>query len=215
MESIINDKWCKERNENIEDEKERIEGEQWLPKSLVKFLRVMVPSKRKCVSIGQSIIYAARPKYAFPLILSGLAIELDYVFGSRWLVEQLSRLPGCISYEEVTIYKESVLQSERAEDNVAMAESSFTQWSADNVDHNIATRDGNNTCYGMGIIVSTKSSRDNLAAPLPQITRKKQIPVESQLKTWVHLMKGQIYQDFQNFGSNHALSSQENTLWHL
>ena len=85
----------------------------------------MVPSKKKFVSIGQSIIYAARPKYAFTQILFGLAIELDHVFGSRWLAEQLSRLGFCISYEEVTRYKQSVLQSERAEDHVAMAESSF------------------------------------------------------------------------------------------
>ena len=28
----------------------------------------------------------------------------------------------------------------------------FTQWAADNVDHNVATLSGHNTFYGMGLI---------------------------------------------------------------
>ena len=42
------------------------EGENWLPKMLLKFLSILIPSIVKRISIGQSIVYAVRPNYAFP-----------------------------------------------------------------------------------------------------------------------------------------------------
>ena len=128
--------------------------------------------------IGQAIVHAARPLYAIPLILFGLSVELNHVFGSCWLVEHLSRLGFCMSYEEVVRYKQSVLQCERAENHIASSGVSFAQWSADNVDHNSVTLDGKNTFHGMGIIVSTSTTEDNLVAALPPIARKERIPVK-------------------------------------
>ena len=74
--------------------------------------------------------------------LFGIGVEMDHVFGSRWLVNELSRLGFSISYDEVNRYKQSVIQSESLD--IMLAEyfpGTFTQWVADNVDHNVASLD--------------------------------------------------------------------------
>ena len=79
---------------------------------------------------------------------------MDHVFGSKWLINELSRLGFSITYDEVSRYKQSVIQSESLE-NVLTEYSlgNFTQLVADNVNHNVATLDGQGTFHGMGIIV--------------------------------------------------------------
>ena len=154
------------------------ESENWLPKKLLRFLSILVPSTAKRISIGQSIVYAARPNYAFPPVLFGLGVELDHVFGSRWLVEHLSRLGFCISYQEVAKYKQSVLQNENTEDHIIMSQPRFARWSADDVDHNIITLDGKNTFHGMGVIISSIHQKDLLVPKLPPVQRRDRIPVE-------------------------------------
>lgn len=76
---------------------------------------------------------------------------MDHVFDSKWLINELSRLGFSISCDEVTRYKQSVLLT----DEDTKATSAFTQWVADNVDHNISTLDGLGTFHGMGIISVT------------------------------------------------------------
>ena len=78
---------------------------------------------------------------------------MDHVFGSKWLVNKLSRLGFSITYDEVNRYKQSVIQSESF--NGLLSEylpGTFTQWVADNVDHNIGTLGGKGNLHGMGII---------------------------------------------------------------
>ena len=84
------------------------------------------------------------------------------MYGSRWLVNELYRLAFCIPYQEVVRFKQFVLQNS---DNtiVPLHGSPFTQWSADNVDHNTATLDGKNTFHGMGMIaMSIAPNSDNI-----------------------------------------------------
>ena len=51
-------------------------------------------------------------------------------------------------------YKQSVIQSETLENLLTeYPPDTFTQWAADNVDHNVATLDRQGTFHGMGIIV--------------------------------------------------------------
>ena len=156
-------------DESMADEDE---GRRWLPKSLLLLLDTIMPSDRKINSIGQCIVYAARPQYAIPPVLFGLGVQLDHMFGSRWLVNQLFRLGFSISHEEVTRYKQSVLQNEQIEDWIPINASGFIQWSADNVDHNTVTLDGKNTFHGMGIIASATSTGDNLVPHLEPVLRK-------------------------------------------
>ena len=69
----------------------------------------------------------------------------------------MSRLGFSITYDEVTRYKQSVIQHESLDSLLAeYFPGTFTQWVADNVDHNVATLDGLGTFHGMGMIaVST------------------------------------------------------------
>jgi len=95
-------------------------------------------------------------------ILFGLGVEIDHVFGSKWLISQLSRLGFSISYDEVVRYKQSVIQSENSDSLIAeYLPGAFTQWVADNVDHNLATLDGQGTFHGMGIIAVSTTNQDH------------------------------------------------------
>ena len=50
---------------------------------------------------------------------------------------------------------------------------SFSQWSADNFDHNVCTVDGKSTLHGMGIVVSTTPGRQAQGlAPTPRQKRR-------------------------------------------
>ena len=127
-------------NEDIANVKK---GREWVPHHLQTFLKTIVHSELKQNSIGHAIIQAARPRSVITPALFGVGVEMDHVFGSRWLVDQLSRLGFSISYDEVNRYKQSVIQTESL-DNLLTEyfPGTFTQWVADNVDHNVATLDG-------------------------------------------------------------------------
>ena len=60
-------------------------------------------------------------------VLLGVSVEMDRVFGSRWLVDELSRLRFSVSYDEVTRYKQSVLQDGKF-GNASHYPACFTQW---------------------------------------------------------------------------------------
>ena len=142
-----------------EDIKNVERGKEWLSEWLTAFLQVLVPSVTKRVSIGQCLLKVARPRSVIPPLLFGLGLEMDHVFGSKWLINELSRLGFSISYDEVTRYKQSVVKNETTEDlQRECFPGSITQWVADNVDH-IAVLDGRGTFHGMGIIsVSTPTT---------------------------------------------------------
>ena len=81
----------------------------WLPQSLQSFLQMLLKSELKQQSIGRSIVLAARPRSVIPPGPFGLAVEMGHVFGSKWLITELSRLGFSVSYDEVTRFKESVI----------------------------------------------------------------------------------------------------------
>ena len=80
---------------------------QLIPNLLNLFLQVMNKSKLKQRSIGQSIVQVCKPKSSLLPIPLGLAVELDHVFGSKWLIEELPHLGFCSSYREVSKFKQS------------------------------------------------------------------------------------------------------------
>ena len=146
--------------------------ENWLPKSLVSLLSVLVPSKLKRTAIGHSITSACRRNLMSPLLL-GLGVELDHSFGSKWLNNHLSRLGFSVTNQQVRQFKEAALEQNDPMDDVPS--NSFVQWSADNVDHNIGTLDGKNTFHGMGMIAAVTP---NLLAP-GKIVRKVQATTDT------------------------------------
>lgn len=104
---------------------------------------------------------------------------MDHVFGSRWLINELSQFGFSISYDEVNRYKQSVIQSESLESLLMeYFPGTFTQWVADNVDHNVASLDGNNSLHGMGIIaISTPKNNEPLVAKSRLIHRQRRVKV--------------------------------------
>ena len=98
------------------DIKSTEQGWNFIPQSLLVFLKALIPSELKQVSTGQCIVKAARPRSSLPPVLFGLAVELDHIFGSKCLLNELSRLGFSISYSEVTRYKQSVVLSTDVED---------------------------------------------------------------------------------------------------
>ena len=131
-------------------------GKAWLPPYLQVFMETLVKKELKQISIGQAIVNAVKPRSSVAPIMFGLGVEVDKVFGSRWLLTELNRLGFSISHDETTRYKQSVVCNENVTDFLKTNLSgSFSQWSADNVDHNVCTIDGKGTLHGMGVVVST------------------------------------------------------------
>ena len=157
-----------------EDIKSMDQGISWVPRYLHTFLKMLGLPELKLISIGQSIIQAARPRSIITPVLFGLGIEMDHVFGSKWLINELARLGFSITYDEVVRYKQSVIQSETPENLLTeYPPNTFTQWVADNVDHNVATLDGRGTFHGMGIIaVSTAKNHTPLKVQSRIISRQ-------------------------------------------
>ena len=77
------------------------------------------------------------------------------MFGSSWLIDELSKLGFSVSYQEVRRFKQSVAENDDSLNSMVSARPEFAQWVADNVDHNTATLDGKNTLHGMGIIAAS------------------------------------------------------------
>ena len=113
--------------------------------SLVPLLRLfmegLTSDELKQSAIGQTITKAIQTRFYIPPLLLGLGIELDLKFGSKWLTNELFKLGFCLSPSEITRFKHSVMANTDS-NSEKLLDGSFTQWVADNVDHNICTLDG-------------------------------------------------------------------------
>ena len=123
--------------------------------SLQIFPGHLFPSKLKQISFGQCIAKASRPRSMIVPIPFGIGIDVDKSFGTRWFVDHLAKFGFSISSDEVKLFKQSAAG---ANDIPGDQATHFTQWVADNVDHNIRTLTGKGTFHGMGM-VSTSSSK--------------------------------------------------------
>jgi hypothetical protein len=85
-------------------------AKKWIPNLQNTFIEHFVGFELKRLAISHAIIQAAKPRSAISLILFGVGVSLDHAFGSKWLVEMLSKLGFSISYDEVNRYKQSVVQ---------------------------------------------------------------------------------------------------------
>ena len=77
---------------------------------------------------------------------------MDNMFGSRWLIDELSKLGFTVSHQEVRCYKQSDVENDDSLNSLVSKQPECSQWVVDNIDHNTATLDGKNTFHGMGII---------------------------------------------------------------
>jgi len=155
-------------------------AKQWVPPLLQTFLGSIIGDEIKQIAIGHCIVQASRPRSVISPVLFGVGVTVDHMVGSKTLVQMLARLGLSITVDEVNKYKQSILQSVE-EDLPASSPAAFTQWSADNVDHNIVTLDGLGTFHGMGLISMSvaDSSLDTLPSgnfsekPVKRLSRVK------------------------------------------
>ena len=220
-EKIINDRWYTERNRDIDEEKIRIiktaatlikaelremssdpslypsvddaRRTDWIPESMRLFLSHFTNSKLKIESIGQCIVKAALPRSVIPPILFALAVELDLVFGSKWLIDQTNKLGFSESYYEVTRFKQGVVISEDVDElidaHTSQSEDEFVTFVADNIDDDTITLDGKGTFHGMGVlaIITNKVQSKKKVSPIrpkklvkvDQLVKEKGIPILS------------------------------------
>ena len=115
----------------------------------------LVRDQKKQSAIEQTIVQAAKPRSCIMPLMFGLGVDIHRKHGSAELVKQLSRLGFCISLDEVYRYFQSVMQTPNSWNSEESRHASFTQFIADNVDHNIRTVDGVGTFHGMGIMATS------------------------------------------------------------
>ena len=128
LDEIRSEQYTTEHYPTQEDIYDVDKGVQLLPRNLKNFLETLLKSKLKRVSIGQAIVHTARPRsYLLPLPFA-LGVEMDSVFGSRWLVDELSRLGFSVSYDEVSRFKQSVLQHDDINNTIKTSKDRFVQW---------------------------------------------------------------------------------------
>ena len=133
-----------------------IEGQQQPTQPLLGyFLQELLLDEEKQISVGQCIVQAAKSQAVIPPLLLGLGVELDLKFRSKWLIDHLYNLGFSVTYDEVRRYKQSVLVANQESPVLPTYPDSFTQWVADNVDHNTVTLDGLGTFHGMGVVAAS------------------------------------------------------------
>lgn len=121
----------------------------------------LVRDARKQAAISQALVQAAKPCSCITPLVFALGVDIHRKHASADLVKQLSRKGFCISLDKVYRYLQSVMQTAHTWQSSEYHEASFTQFVADNVDHNIRTVDGIGTFHGMGMIVTSSFYEGN------------------------------------------------------
>jgi len=185
--SVLNQKWYTDRCTDVDSESERIviaaaklihaqireadhsyesypmtgefdnveSAKKWIPSLLSTFMEHVIGVELKRLAVSHAIVQAVKPRSAISPVLFGVA--LDHAFGLKWLVEMLPKLGFSISYDEVNRYKQSVVQLDESSHLPRSFPNGFTQWSGDNVDHNVNSLDGSGALHAMGLLSMTTS----------------------------------------------------------
>ena len=66
-----------------------------------------------------------------------VGVEMDHSFGSKWLIDQLYQLRFSVLYDEVALFKQSILQEENLRTLLAPVDAEITQCAADNADNDV------------------------------------------------------------------------------
>lgn len=124
---------------------------------------------RKITSIAHNIISAARPRSFLSCLHIGLSAFLYKKFGSKKLLQALSSLGMCASYEEMQLFESSIVITPQI---LEYKEDHFTQLIFDNADHNVRTIDGKNTLHVMGgVMCVTPSEKVTTNKCVPRIKK--------------------------------------------
>ena len=113
----------------------------------------------KISAIGQALIQAARPRTVLTPLQLGLAVQMHHHFQSKYLIESLHALGFSASYKEVLQFERNAAMTSGAKLDGHVGESTTLKFSADNVDHNTCTLNGQNTFHGMGMVASISKGK--------------------------------------------------------
>ena len=86
-------------------------GKNLVPEVLNCFMMSLVGSKVKKLSISKCIVQTARTRIVIKPILFGLGAHLEKTFGSKWLVNHISKLKFSITADEGLQFKQSTIQN--------------------------------------------------------------------------------------------------------
>lgn len=138
--------------------------------------------EKKCTAISPVILTATRPNSVRSPLQIGLAVHLSQKYGSKHLLNVLSTLGLCASYDEAALFQVSGVHHPDREPQTE----SFTQFVFDNADVNICNIDGFNTFHSMrGIQCVSPSPNDPTSDQL--ITRLETIPSASTVGQFGHV----------------------------
>lgn len=166
---------------------------EWMPSLLCLFLDNLICPESKKISIGHTIVQAVKPRTVIAPIPFALGVSVDHITGSKFLINVLNKLGMSVSYDEVYRFKQSVARNISI-DQPASFPNCFTQFAADNVDHDVCTLDGLGTLHAMGIISITNSCQQGRRTDgVPASDDSEAIPVcESDVSVTAELRSDEI-----------------------
>ena len=158
---------------SCEDVQDPQRAKEWMPKLLQTFLDHLICPEGKKIALGHNIVQAVRPKTVIAPIPFALAVSVDHVCASKYMINLLHRLGMSVSYDEVHRFKQSVTRCESSDPPQSFP-NYFTQYAADNVDHDVCTLDGSGTLHAMGIISISSSTNavsmcNKAEVPVPRL----------------------------------------------
>ena len=84
-------------------------NEDWLPDHSRIFVETLVKDPSHQVSLRQALAHSVRSRSTIRPILFGLLVQLDHVFGSKWVLNEFDQLGLSMRHSEVIWFKYSVL----------------------------------------------------------------------------------------------------------
>ncbi|KAK6192248.1 hypothetical protein SNE40_003750 [Patella caerulea] len=130
--------------------------QEFLTPCLRTLLTALLGENLKSASIGHAITQLVRPKSVLSPLLFFLCVEMDHVFGSRWLNDELYSLGFSISHDELVLLRHSIMQQVDDLSILSSPEKKPVQFVGDNADSRIQTLDGSGTFHGLGMIKFAK-----------------------------------------------------------
>ena len=137
------------------------------------FITGIINDSFKQESVAQAIYAGCKPRSILPLQFA-LALAMDNKYSLKWL----NKFGFAMSYDEVTRFKQNVIQYENADDIVINQLGTFIQYVGDNTDHDMNTIVGKNTHHGLGSIIVINGAFSSIHV------RKEKAP-RNQKQNWV------------------------------
>ena len=169
------------------DELSREAALNFLPTSLRHFLEcILCPKKSdiRIASIGQAIMQASRPRGIQAPLQIGLGVHLHSQYASYNMLETLHSLGFSCSHAEVRNFEKNAATCQGTD--IPNYSNQFIQYSADNVDHNLCTIDGNGTFHGMGIMATVTPNITAKQLVSRIVVTEKDIAAVSQIRITFH-----------------------------